>query len=141
MNIDRFISNSEGVLNFSQEQIEVLLVEAEIDQLRTEIGIRHGLFIEFDENREILPLRNNRGICHQSKDKKGGICRYLYARCEDWCRNHSRTSYHPDAHACMIWLVPQASILEDLEQIGAYMFGAKIMIEDHYTFLEKIGEI
>jgi len=41
----------------------------------------------------------------------------------------------------MIWLVPQASILEDLEQIGAYMFGAKIMIENHYTFLEKIGEI
>ena len=49
MNIDRFISRSEAALSFSQERIEVVLEEAEIDRLRTEIGIRHGLFIEFDE--------------------------------------------------------------------------------------------
>ncbi|MDC0056276.1 hypothetical protein OAJ94_04415 [Deltaproteobacteria bacterium] len=139
MNIERFISNSEGVLSFSQEQIEVILEETEIDQLRTEIGIRHGIFIEFDENREILPLRNNDGICHKSCDDKG-ISRYLYARCEDWSRkqNPPRKMFHPEAYACMIWLVPQHSLLESKETIEAYIFTAKIMIDNHYSVLKRV---
>ena len=142
MNIDRFISRSEGVLSFSQEQIEVILEETEIDQLRTEIGIRHGLFIEFDENREILPLRNNEGICHYSMDKKG-ICQYLYARCEDWSRRQKTPweKFHPDAHTCMIWLVPQHSILKDYEHIKAYIFCAQMMVNHHHTILKRIDDI
>ena len=141
MNIDRFISRSEGVLSFSQEQIEVILEEAEIDRLSTEIGIRHGLFIEFDENREILPLRNNDGICHQSSDNQG-ICNYLYARCEDWSKrqNTPKKMFDPDAHACMIWLLPQHSLLESKETIEAYIFCAKMMVNNHHIMLKRIED-
>ena len=141
MNIDQFISRSEAALSFSQERIEVVLEEAEIDRLRTEIGIRHGLFIEFDENREILPLRNNDGICHKSSDNKG-ICNYLYARCEDWSirQNTPKKMFDPDAHACMIWLVPQHSLLESKETIEAYIFTAKIMVDDRHIMLKRIDD-
>ena len=94
------------------ERFEVELLENKIDDLKNSIGVRYGTFVEFDRNRNILPLRNDSWkAAHDGLDKKGGICRYLYARCEDWSskQNPPWNKFHPDAVGCMIWLVPEKS--------------------------------
>ena len=94
------------------ERLEVKLLEKEIDDLKNSIGVRYGTFVEFDRNRNILPLRNDSWkAAHDGLDRKGGICRWLYARCEDWSskQNPPWEKFHPDAVGCMIWLVPEKS--------------------------------
>jgi hypothetical protein len=92
---------------FLGERFEITLTEMNIDNLRAQIGVRHGTFVEFDSERNLLPFRNNSGnIAHDGLDVERGICQHLYAKCKDYCERVSSTMFHPDARGCVIWLVP-----------------------------------
>ena len=118
---------------FIGDKLELNLTESDVDNLRAKIGLRHGIFVEFDSNREILHLRDNSGnIAHEGLDIQNGICNYLYARCKDYGQRTSSSMFHPEAKGCVIWLVPK-NIIEGtrgFDAVRSYAATAKELLDN-----------